>query len=296
MLTDKKKKFFIVNLLIIGLIGMMLTNGAIKAMGTAVHPGDEFTYVMNKFEVSSVFGETEDSFTTYKIGDNEFTPGPDSVITVTVLETSESFFGASVVYEIKKDSSTMNGTSNVITVAFLPLTALFPFLYIGLVQGEAANLSISNNGHILPFVLPIANATDPAWASLKEGFANQTVSLTTDDSDFSYSISNVEKDGNLHSEASFNGIIKNATTNEDLTLDSEILLIYKLSTGVLQGARFNIDGSGTVDDKSFNVKYDIEFFLEGFDLPVKAAFGFEITTTFVGLLFVISYAVKKRRN
>jgi hypothetical protein len=301
MLINKKKRFLIVNLLIIGLLVMMFSNGANKAMGIAVQPGDEFTYVVNNYEVKLTTGDSDESFTNYKIGDNEFSPGPDSKVTLTVLEVSEMlFFGTSIVYEIKKDSSATNLTSNAFTTLLLPLTVVVPFVYMNLVEGEDVNLSISNNLSSIPFILLIDNATDPAWDSFKEFFSNQSISVTTDDSDLSYSISNNEKDGDFYAQASFDGTIKNATTNDELSMNSEIVLIYELATGVLQGTRIFIDGSGTVEDKTFNVKYDVEIFLEGFDLPARSAlnvaFGFEIATTFIGLFFVISYTVRKRRN
>jgi hypothetical protein len=301
MLNDKKKRFFVVNLLIIGLMIMIFSNGSNKVVGTSVQPGDEFTYVVNKYEVGLTAGEIEDSFTEFKIGDDQFSPGTDSKITLTVLEVSEVlFFGTSIVYEVKKDSTVTNLTSNLFTLAFLPLTVVVPFIYLNLVAGEDVNLSISNNIGSIPFILPIDNATDPAWDDLKEFFSNQSISVTTDDSDLSYSISNSEKDGDYYAQAGFDGTIKNATTNDELTMNSEILLVYELSTGVLQGTRLFIDGTGTIDGKPFSAKYDVEIFLEGFDLPAKAGangvFGFEIATAFVGLLFVIAYTVRKRRN
>jgi len=166
-------------------------------------------------------------------------------------------------------------------------------------EDNDVNLTLSNSVNIAPFILPISNATDPVWDTFKESFTNTSVSVTTDDSDLSYSISNSEKDGDFYAQAGFDGTIKNATTSEDLTMNSEIVLVYKLGTGVLQGARFNIDASGTVEGKTFDIKYDVEIFQEGFDLPAKTpsdVSGFEITSVFVGLILVIPYILKKRKN
>ncbi|MFX1256133.1 MAG: choice-of-anchor S family protein [Promethearchaeota archaeon] len=290
-------------------LGMTLTTPIMKGSAAlGVDIGDEFTFVVNNYAITLAHGASQSSTSKFSIaGSNAMSPGASATFKAEVMDYNETsgLFPPWVQYELSTGTYKENASVNALTMVFLPLIVFIPQYYISVVtSGDPFNTTVDNDlTHYLPYILPVNGTTDEAWDAYQDAFKNKTSTETEDDSSLTTQIQNSMSAGDFAVYTKWQGEIKNATSEDHMTFDCQMRLVYEMSTGVLQGFKIFMNIDGTVSNKTSSVDYDVEIVRQGYAIQgfgggiLDNIPGFEAIALVFGFAALgVLYIYRKRRK
>ncbi|MFX0061626.1 MAG: choice-of-anchor S family protein [Candidatus Hermodarchaeota archaeon] len=298
---NAKVTYFAV-LIVIILVSLVFTSPMSVSGSLGVSPGDSFSYTVTKFTQSISYGSRSVAYNEFIIANSSDRYTAGTVFNIEVLEINEDFIPL-VLYEVTKDTNSINATGSIFGLIVFPLYLLIPMFLILLVntnvppndEVETQEPVLTDLATFIPYILPTNGTTDALWSSF-EDFENETTTEVGDEGSLTLKAYYTKTDGNFEFGYLFFGTITNNANNNTLTVNSEMRVVYEMATGVLQGFSFLIDSFGTIVSQSFEMDYQIQIVRQGF-IGFGATPGFEFIILFIGLLAVSSlYLVQKRRK
>ncbi len=287
---------------------MLAQPSRVTAIDVNVDVGDRFTFIVNAYSISVKEGAETKSADQFTInGKSPTSPGADAKFTVEILNISTGFFGDTITYQVQLGDETANASSTRLSALFLLLIGYLPTFYLYLITSDytfsIADIDTDIDG-FLPYVIPVNGSNDSLWDSLVESFKNETTTRQDDNSDLTTEIKNSRKNGNFEGYMRFEGTAKNQTTNEELTFNSKVRIVYEMDTGVLQGFKTESTIEGTVDDTEISLTSNVEIIREGYQIEGFGGSGlfglgipgFEIGIVVIGLLSSVPIIVKQKKR
>ncbi|MFX1536983.1 MAG: choice-of-anchor S family protein [Promethearchaeota archaeon] len=261
-------------------LGMTFTSPVMKGsadLGADI--GDEFTFVVNKFSIALAHGASQSSTNKFSVaGSNTISPGgSDANFKVEVVDYNETgIFAPWIQYEISKGSFKENQTVNAWTMVFLPFAIYYPQIFVSVItSGDPFNTTVENDiSDFVPYILAVNGTTDQAWEVYQETFKNKTSTETEDDSNLTTEVQNSMSGGNFAVYTKWQGEIKNATSDDQMTFDCQMRVVYEMSTGALQGYKLFMDVDGTVNNKTSAADFDVEIVRQGYTIQGFGGGGF----------------------
>ncbi len=267
------KKIFVTVTLLMLLLGasmMVGLNAAVVQNEVAVEVGDAFTFVVSRYSLSLTQNAETVSADQFTInGSNPTNPGPDAKFTITIKEISGGFFGTTLTYEVQVGSSKVNATSSIFSALFIMLYGYVPFFYLTLVTSGGKFTTSDINTDIedfLPYAFPVNGSQDQLWDTLAQSFENQSTTKKDDDSNLKFETKSSRNDGNFEGYINMEGIAKNQTTDDSLTFNSKMRIVYEMSTGVLQGFKTESNIEGVINGSEMKIITDVEIEREGYEI------------------------------